>query len=210
MFFRTQLPIAICLATGIFMILQFFIPHKFVQGIAQDYVLKWDIIVWTFTLFLSGINLFLVNAEKVYQRRQDWLYKLVLLIGFVVTLVAGFGWGPAQGTPFDFIYQNMMVPLQSTMFALLAFFVSSAAYRAFRARTPEATLLLLAAFIVMLGRIPLGDLISRWIPESADWIMNHPNMAAQRGIMIGAALGGIATGLRMLVGIERGYFGGGG
>jgi hypothetical protein len=210
MFFRTQLPIIICFVMGVFMIVQFFVPHQLVQDAAQNYILKWDVIVWTFTLFLSGINLFLVNAQKVYQRREDWVYKIVLLTGFLVTLVAGFAWGPRAGTPFDFIYQNMVVPLQSTMFALLAFFVSSAAYRAFRARTLEATLLLVAAFIVMLGRIPIGDQISRWIPEAADWVMTQPNMAAQRGILMGAALGGIATGLRMLVGIERGYFGGGG
>lgn len=205
---RTGVPLVVCFIIGLFMIIQFFVPHKLIANPAQT-ILKWNVIIWTFTLFLSGISLFLVNAEKVYRKQRDWGYKIVLLIGFVGTLISGFVWGVRQGTPFMFIYHNMMVPLQSTMFSLLAFFISSAAYRAFRARTLEATLLLLAAFFVMIGRIPLGDLLWTKFPVIADWIMSNPNMSAQRAILIGANLGAIATALRMLVGLERGYFGGG-
>ena len=114
------------------------------------------------------------------------------------------------------MFTFVMSPLQSTMYSLLAFFVASASYRAFRAKNVEATILLLSAFVILLGRTPLGMALTAWIPDSfsifqipnmAIWIMNSPNLAGQRAIMIGIALGVISMSLRLLLGIERGYLG---
>jgi len=102
----------------------------------------------------------------------------------------------------------MVVPMGATMFSLLAFFVASAAFRAFRASNWRATLLLASAFIVMLGRVPIGGMIWKQIPVISEWMMQVPNMAGQRAVMIGAALGVVATSLRMIFGIERSYLGG--
>jgi hypothetical protein len=97
------------------------------------------------------------------------------------------------------------------MFSLLAFFVASASYRAFRAHSFEATLLLVTAFIVMLGRVPISQqipVIGKEIASITDWIMTTPNMAGQRAVMIGAALGVVSASLRVMVGIEKSYLGG--
>jgi hypothetical protein len=109
---------------------------------------------------------------------------------------------------------NFFNPLQAAMFSLLAFYIASAAFRSFRIRNIEATILLGAAIIVMLGRIPFGEMILSWIPGGervmpslTEWIMNTPNAAAQRGIIIGAALGAAALSLRVILGIERSYLG---
>jgi len=55
--------------------------------------------------------------------------------------------------------------------------------------------------------VPLGEKIWDGIPLLTDWIMNVPQLAAKRAILIGAALGGIATGLKILLGIERNFLG---
>ncbi|MCB9897583.1 MAG: hypothetical protein H6825_06250 [Planctomycetes bacterium] len=103
------------------------------------------------------------------------------------------------------VYDRIFIPLQATMFSLLAFYIASAAFRAFRARSTEATLLLLAGAIVMLGQVPLpgvlGDLTLAW----QGWLMAFVNGAGQRAIIIGATLGVLATGLRIVLGIERSY-----
>ncbi len=124
---------------------------------------------------------------------------------------------PSHGTTwFRVIYNGIFVPLGATMFSLLAFFVASASYRAFRAKTREATVLLIAAFIILIGRTPLGYYLTFWLPEPLQflhipnlsaWILSAPNLAGQRAIMIGIALGIIATSLKLILGIERGYLG---
>jgi hypothetical protein len=112
------------------------------------------------------------------------------------------------------IYNNLYSPMSATMFSLLAFFIASAAFRAFRIRTVEAGLLAVAALLVMLGRVPIGDAFTRWLPEPLhlsvvqEWIMNFPQNAAKRAILMGAALGVMATGLRVILGIERSYLSG--
>ena len=98
-------------------------------------------------------------------------------------------------------YNAILNPITATMFALLAFYIASAAYRAFRARSVLATILLLSAIIVMLGRVPAGEVIPG-IPWLTDWLINVPNMAAKRAITIGLGLGGSATALKIVLGIE--------
>ncbi len=74
-------------------------------------------------------------------------------------------WGAhlaTRGSFFNWMFRFIFTPLSATMFALLAFFVASASYRAFKIRNFEATLLLVSGIIIMLGRVPIGSSISAW------------------------------------------------
>jgi len=159
-----------------------------------------------------------VNLSAIARRQPDWQYKIVLVAMLVFTVAIGLKEGrhwQDDKTISMFLYNEIYSSMQSTMFALLAFFIASAAFRAFRVRTVEAGLLAAAALIVMLGRVPIGDQITGWLPGPLrlgavqDWIMNVPQNAAKRAVLMGAALGVMATGLRVILGIERSYLGGG-
>jgi hypothetical protein len=115
-------------------------------------------------------------------------------------------WG-ATGRVYTWLYDHLFSPCNSTMFALLAFFITSAAFRAFRARNVDAALLLGAAILIMLGRVPIGRAMAGWLPEVSDWIIDIPNNAGRRAIMMGAAIGAIATSLRVILGLERSHLG---
>ena len=204
---QQRIPLVICLIMGILMIIQFFIPNKISEG-TFDLVMKWVRIITAFALVLGVRSITFRSIDKIKRKRKDWVFSIFALLGMVITAVAGLGWGVKTGSPLRIIYNNILVPLGATMFSILAYYMASAAYRAFRARTREATLLLIAAFIVMLGKVPIGNAISVKLPDFADWLLIVPNMAAKRGIMFGVALGMIATSLKIILGIERGWLGG--
>ncbi|UCG29893.1 MAG: hypothetical protein JSV53_10395 [candidate division WOR-3 bacterium] len=204
---KQTLPLIIVFGFGFFVIVAFFIPLRIFQDASQTFE-TWYTGVIAFFVFIGIFNIVKVNVNKIQRKLSDWQYSIILLLFLAVMMGAGFIGGPDGGV-FDYLFEHMQIPLGATMFSLLAFFVASAAFRAFRARTPEATLLLIAAVIVMIGRVPIGYYIWRGFPVVVEWIMNVPNTAAKRGILFGADLGLISMALRVLLGIERSYMGGG-
>ncbi|MBM3318995.1 MAG: hypothetical protein FJY75_14205 [Candidatus Eisenbacteria bacterium] len=215
---RRRVPLWITALVGVIFVVQFFVPHRPFSGL-QGLLTDWGQVIVAFAIWLGALNLMKVSADSVHRREKGWPYATIIIACFVATVAVGllFSGGPRfqdPGTPFDWIYQNVYNPLSATMFAMLAFYVASASFRAFRARNREATLLLLAAFLVMLGRVPVGDSLTAFLPEGyrlsnlADWVMNVPNKAGQRAIMIGIALGIVSTSLRLILGIERSHLGG--
>ncbi|MEA3432391.1 MAG: hypothetical protein U9R01_06960 [candidate division WOR-3 bacterium] len=204
---KRQFPLIITFIVGIVMIAQYFIPRQPFAGLFGTFN-RWFLIIAVFALLLGLMNLVRLHANKLRRRNKGWGYSVVLLGGLVATIFTGAKWGIGTGTPFNYIFVNVQQPMGATMFALLAFFIASASFRAFRARNIDATLLLVAAIIVMLGRVPIGNILWNKLPLIADWIMTYPNTAGQRAIMIGIALGTVSYSLRVILGIERTYLGG--
>lgn len=222
---RRTIPLIITFSVGLSLIIAMFIPHDPFHDLDRNFSIFYDVIA-VFAFILGGGNLLRVHINKVQNRRRDWRYSIITVSGFFLMLGVGlskFGVpggmsGDFQGTGslFKYLYDATFQPLQATMFSLLAFFVASASYRAFRAKTREATILLVAAFIILLRPTPLGHYLTFWLPPQLDflkipnlstWILSVPNMAGQRAIMIGIALGIVSTSLRLILGIERSYLG---
>jgi len=188
------------------MSLQFFIPHRYSTN-AYENVLDWIQIVYVFTLIVGIGSVIRHHSRKLMKLKPGWFYSIFTLVGLGLMAILGLFGGIEEGTPYMWIFKHVQAPMQATMMSLLAFFIASAAYRGFRARSKEAVILLAAGFIVMLGRVPVGHSISPLIPTIANWILDVPTTAAMRGITIGIGLGIIATSLRIILGIERTYLG---
>ena len=216
LFLRRTLPLIIAFVLGMIGILVFYIPHTGAQALEQE-LTKWDRIVAAFALVLGIYSLMRLHWNRVRRQQAGWAYSFLVFVGFAVMFIFALyndGYGPfnpqvTEAGPFVWMFNNVQVPADATMFSILAFFIASAAYRTFRARTPEAAILLVSAIIVMIGRVPIGGLISESIPELSQWLMAVPNLAAKRGILLGVSLGIVATSLRIIFGIERSYLGGG-
>ena len=214
MFIRRTLPVIIAFAIGITAIALYYVPHQTAQDVLETLTL-WDRIIAGFAFFLGLYSLLNLHGTRIRRRQAGWAYSFFVFLGFgLMFSAAAYNRGQwflvarQTGGAYDWLFFNVFIPSESTMFALLAFFIASAAYRTFRARTTEAVILLVAAVIVMLGRIPIGALIWDDLPALQQWVMSVPNMAAKRGILLGVYLGAIATALRIIFGIERAYLGG--
>ena len=210
---KRTVPLIISFIVGLVMVGEFFIPHYRYRAVTSE-LLEWGLILAAGAFILGLVNLIQVNLPVVMRKKEDWGYKLVMLITLVVTLGIGLYSGTGRqddGEHYKWLFDYMFVPLNATMFALLAFYIASAAFRAFRARNLEATLLLAAAILVMLARVPIGEaipVIGDYLPKVMNWIMDVPNIAGRRAIFIGAALGAVSTGLRVILGLERSHLGG--
>jgi hypothetical protein len=218
---RTTIPVIVAFVTGVVMVIAFFFNEEttVVGGLTNE-LLNWIIIIGGFSLLLGMVSLFRVNLNAIQRRSKDWGYKILTIIAALAMAIPSVmpdSWSPLFGRDvgtslYDWLFAKLQMPMMATMFATLAFYIASAAYRAFRARTAEATLLLITATAVMMWRVPMGEAILNLLPGDIPWflntyVMNGVNLAVQRGIIIGAALGAAAMSLRIILGIERTYMG---
>jgi hypothetical protein len=228
---KHRVPLAIASTFGLLMIAGSFIPPlTFLQEKSQE----WFLIVSAIAFFVGGANLVVYHLRKISDNQAGWGYSAITLAMFAVTVTVGSlkigvpamdespgapwtGRYQEEGGAFWWLYEYMMQPITATMFSLLAFYVASAAFRAFRAKNTEAILLLGTAFIVLLSQAeePLRAILTGAAPkreqlvlmEPTEWIRSVFNTAGQRAIIIGIAMGVIATSLRVLLGRDRSYLG---
>lgn len=171
----------------------------------------WVLIVAAFAMGLASVHLLQVHTIHIARKRKSWVNSVLLIVSFVLVTVVG-----VLATTFNVkglvglnnnLFNNVQSPLGATMWAMVGFFICSAAYRAFRLRSVEAGVLLFSGILLMLAKAPIGEAIWRQFPVIGTWLLNVPNTAGQRAIMMGAAIGGFATAIRIILGLERGYLG---
>ncbi len=199
---RRILPTAVAISVGFIVLLDFFIENPYTRAFRSVFT-EWAMVVAAFALVLGAINVLTFHLVRIGEGR-DVVYSLVLIS--VMFLITTFGiLGGPRNFLVSWIFNYVQFPIQSTIFSLLAFFVASAAYRAFRARTWESALLLAVGTIVLLGQAPVGAFLREHLPAIKSWLLEVPGMAGARGIILGVALGTVATGIRILLGIDRPY-----
>lgn len=220
---QRAVPFAITFVTAWVLLWAVVVPP--VEPIREQFTLFFDILA-AFAFLLGGTSLLQQHWRKIQRQARGWGYSVVCLGAFAATLALGLlkvgsarglaGSVTAEGSAFAWIYEYVFAPCDASMISLLAFYVASASYRAFRVRNAEATVMLVTAFIVLLGRTFLGGVLTEWLPAQLEplkipnlvqWIMSVPITAGNRAIMIGIALGIISTSLKVMLGIDRTYLG---
>ncbi len=219
---RKEFPILLTTFLALVMIFSTYFRIKAVQDFSST-LQTWTTVIVNFSVILGIVMIIKQHKGRIDKRKpgaNTWMFS-AWLIGFTLFYLALGIYGvessgsatPTRDPTFVWIYNNALVSLDSAMYSILAFYIASAAFRAFKARTKEAAVLLISGAVMMLYNAPAGSVIfgplAPQFNSLGEWILNVPNMAGFRGILIGLAVGAIALGIRVMTGRERGYLGGG-
>ncbi len=180
----------------------------------------WAVIITSFTLIIGGIDLLryhLVQIKKIGVKQLPFsgttiALEIIMVIFALIGLYYSYVY-PKLGVTittqpqFTWLYTYLYAPTDSAVYSILLFYIASASYRAFIARNPMATLLLITAIVIMLGNTSLGNLIWPGFLPLRDWIMTVPNTAAFRPITMGVGFGTIILGLRLIMWREVSWLG---
>ena len=227
--FRKPLIAGVTFFAGLFFALEFFWPvagdgpnkgQNFLTPLLKP-VAAWTTVLQAFALGIGVYSLVSVHFRNIARRREGWGFSVVLL-GAILALVVPAIWKEYTPDPrvkglFSLVYEGVFNPLNSTMFSIVAFYIVSAAYRAFRIRSLEATIILASACIIMLGQVTVGQALTNWLPAEgfgrsfriesiANWILTRVNSPAIQAIEFGIGIGALATALRLWLSLERGSY----
>ena len=234
---KKRLVVAATFIAGLFYSIEYFLPAKNLlvwwrphhTNPLSEWLGPWGSaaqVIGGFTIGLGVINLVLIHAKTIGRLRRGWPNSMAFFAALVAMLVFGIwqSYLPDTAKPdhmvrvvYRYLFDGFYVALGAAVFSVLAFYIATAAYRAFRIRTAEAGFMMAAAFIVMLGQIPLGMWLTSGIDRSSifaslrvenisGWILAVINMAGSRAILFGVAVGALAMSLRIWLNLERGAF----
>lgn len=207
---------AIALLTGGIVLAGFFLRKLVpVLGDVEALVMQWAVFLAALALLIGVINLAAVHWRKIQTKKASSFYSVVLIVSLVVT-IAVTAWNGPTGSGSMWIVNNIQVPIEASLVALLAIVLAYTAARMFRYRVNLMTILFITVLvIILLGTAPLYGTakvtalkdISSGFKILATWISQTWSTAGARGILLGVALGTIAAGLRILLGADRPYGG---
>ena len=223
--FRKPLIAFITFISGLYYALEWFLPaDKEGANLLTPYLgplSDMTTVLQAFALGLGIYSLVRIHLGKALKRKEDWGYSVVTLVAMLVMMIVGIVQKAHPNTYnnaiFKIVYEGAFDSLNGTMFSMVAFYIVSAAFRAFRVRSKEATLLLASACLIMLGQITLGQALTNNIPNAgftanfrveniATWILTRVNSPAVMGIEFGIGIGALATALRFWLSLERGSY----
>jgi hypothetical protein len=185
-------------------------------SVVAGLLVDWAAVITSIALLLGIASVTGSHLQRIRQRSADWIYSLVLLLGMLAVIVVGifFPIPTEQGgitfppnlaqQPIRYFFQAVYEPIAGSLLALLAFFSLSAALRAFRRRSPEAIVIVVVAALVLVAQLPpLAALPG--VGVTFAWLNDYLALAGARGLLIGAAIGALVAGVRVLIGFDMPY-----
>lgn len=163
-------------------------------------IYAWGIVLGAVAVVLGVLNVGWVHLQRIVVGQTNWLYSAALVSALLAVLAGGLLNPAGVRSPLvDWLFQSIIAPGQATLFALLAFFMASAAFLFLRAGRDGGGWMLLGALLMLTAQVPVASV---WMPPSiaglASWALDVPGMASMRGALLGGSVAAIVVGIRFL------------
>jgi len=204
-FVRRDIPIILVFVTCMLQVVEYFIVNPALQTVGAE-IRVWGTILASFTMALGAYGLLGGQYREIKRRTPGrWMHSLWFIILFCIMTVTGLY--SLDHPVYIWLYDSVLSNLWRVMLSTTAFFIIYAAYRSFRARSVEASILLITGIFTCFKNIPV--LRFRWegFYSIGDWLFRVPTAGATRGLAIGAGIGVMVITLRVILGYERAYLG---
>jgi hypothetical protein len=203
---KTPLLIVIAIGSGVLVLVGYFIDIPVLVDL-RNLLLEWALILTAVALLVGVLNLLRVHWGKLRARQKGYPYSVVLIFALMLTLLVIGIFGPTS-QPSLWIFNYLLLPVETSLMAILAVVLVYAAARLLRRRPNAFTLIfILTALFILMGTLSIPGMEIPFVSEFRAWITQVWSTAGARGILLGVALGAVATGLRILIGSDRPYGG---
>ncbi len=198
---------AVAIAFGGVVLAGYFVEWQTLQELRLLFM-RWAILLSATALLLGILNLLAAHMHKVTQQESGWPYSALLIIILLGTLVLGLVFGPDNRVVLS-LFEYIQLPVEATLMALLAVSLAVAGVRMVaRRRDVYSLIFIVTALLVLLGTAPWpfgGGGLTAYFGWLRNWLAQVWAAGAARGLVLGIALGAVATGLRVLLGADRPY-----
>ncbi|OGO34610.1 MAG: hypothetical protein A2W35_06375 [Chloroflexi bacterium RBG_16_57_11] len=203
----TSILAGIAIVSGGIVLLGYFIDLPGLRDL-RLLLVDWAVILAAVALLVGVLNLAVVHWKRFRASQKGSGNSLVLMISILVTIFIIAAWGGPTTVGSMWIYNFILLPIETSLLALLAVVLIYAFARMFHRKITIPVLVFAGVVLfVLVGAFTLPGLNVPLIVELRDWITQVWAVAGVRGILLGVALGTIATGLRILLGSDRPYGG---
>ena len=197
---------AVAIAVGLVVLLGYFLSNNILVSLRVAF-LEWAVIITAIALLVGVVNLGYVHWRKTTTAQTNSVYSIVLLVSLVITILVVGWFGPAHEFS-QWIFNYVQVPVETSLMALLAVILAYASARLLLRRLNTVSIIfVVTVLLVLIAATPVMGIDLPGLSEFRDWVVQVPAVAGTRGILMGVALGIIATGLRILMGSDRPYRG---
>lgn len=199
---------ALAIAAGVIVLLGYLVPLPLLTVIRIE-LLQWAMILAAVAILVGIFNLLNTHLARLRKRQRGAVYSLFLIAALLLSTTAGLLLGP-QHPVMRSLFEAVILPVEASLMALLAMTLVYASMRLLRRRAEVMTFVFLISAVLallsmaalpVLGEIPiLNDTLRPFLTQVLA-------ASGARGILLGVALGTLATGLRILLGADRPYGG---